>query len=180
MIGGIAGNNTSSGQIISCTSSASITGKNSTGGIAGKNDGLLLDCVNHGEVNTVYEEEKNSISDLDTDIGSVVENYETGKEENEEESILGHTDTGGIVGYTSGVVQGCTNSGAVGYPHIGYNVGGIAGRQSGYLLGCENKGFIQGRKDVGGIVGQMEPFLLLMLLRARSNKYSKNSMICIP
>ena len=42
-----------------------------------------------------------------------------------------------------------------------YNVGGIAGRQSGYLHDCENRGAVYGRKDVGGVVGQMEPYLIL-------------------
>lgn len=161
VIGGIAGNNTSGGKITACTSSGSITGENSTGGIAGKNEGFISGCTNNASVNTMYEEKKKGFSDLNTDVGSMVESYKTDKEENEEESVLGHSDTGGIVGLTAGIVQGCTNNAAVGYQHIGYNVGGIAGRQSGYLLGCKNFGYIQGRKDIGGIVGQVEPYILL-------------------
>lgn len=46
----------------------------------------------------------------------------------------------------------------MGYPHTGYNVGGIAGRQSGRVLGCTNAGEVTARKDVGGIVGQVEPY----------------------
>ena len=53
------------------------------------------------------------------------------------------------------------NRGAVGYQHVGYNVGGIAGDQSGYIEGCENYGPVQGRKEAGGIVGQMEPQTVL-------------------
>lgn len=53
------------------------------------------------------------------------------------------------------------NRGDVGYPHTGYNVGGIAGRQAGYIRGCTNQAVILGRKEVGGIVGQMEPYTLL-------------------
>ena len=49
----------------------------------------------------------------------------------------------------------------MGYPHVGYNVGGVAGRQSGYMASCENTGTVQGRKDVGGIVGQMAPDVTL-------------------
>lgn len=161
VIGGIAGKNRESGRIIACTASGNISGENSTGGITGENAGLILSSENHAEINTVYEEKKKDISDLDTDAGAIVETYKTEKEENEEESILGHTDTGGIAGRTYGIVQGCTNYAAIGYQHIGYNVGGIAGRQSGYLLGCDNHGFVQGRKDVGGIVGQVEPYILL-------------------
>lgn len=161
VIGGIVGNNADSGQIISCTSVGSIIGENSTGGIAGKNSGFIQSCTNNAAVNTVYEEKKNDISNIDTDTGAIIENYKDNAEENEEESVLGHTDTGGIVGYSSGIVQGCINNANVGYQHIGYNVGGIAGRQSGYMLGCNNFGLIRGRKDVGGIVGQMEPYILL-------------------
>ena len=160
-IGSIAGSNTGNGQIVACTSSGNIVGENSTGGIVGKNDGLILSCTNNASINTVYEEKKNDISDIETDSGAVIENYKNKKEETEEETVLGHSDTGGIAGYTSGVIQGCTNNADVGYKHVGYNVGGIAGRQSGYLLGCQNFGFIQGRKDVGGIVGQVEPYILL-------------------
>ena len=161
VIGGIAGHNNESGRIISCTPSGSVSGENSTGGVAGKNSGFIQDCTNNAAVNTVYEEKKKDISDIDTDVGAIIENRKNAAEETEEESVLGHSDTGGISGYSSGIIQGCTNNAAVGYKHIGYNVGGIAGRQSGYMLGCTNYGFIQGRKDVGGIAGQAEPYILL-------------------
>ena len=59
-------------------------------------------------------------------------------------------------------MDSCINRGAVGYPHYGYNVGGIAGRQSGHITSCTNMGEIYGRKDVAGIVGQMEPYLKLL------------------
>lgn len=161
VVGGIAGNNLDSGKIISCTSAGNISGENSTGGIAGKNSGFISGCTNNSLVNTVYEEKKKSISDIETDKDAIIENYRNKAEENEDESVFGHTDTGGIAGYSSGIIQGCVNKAPVGYRHIGYNVGGIAGRQSGYLLGCKNNGFIQGRKDVGGIAGQAEPYILL-------------------
>ncbi len=160
-IGGIAGKNTVSGQIISCTVSGSINGESFTGGIAGENSGLILSCTNNAEINTQYEEKKKDISNINTDAGAIVENYKSDKEENEEKNILGHTDTGGISGYSDGIIQGCANNAAVGYRHTGYNVGGISGRQSGYLLSCTNNGYIQGRKDVGGITGQVEPYIIL-------------------
>ena len=65
------------------------------------------------------------------------------------------------MGYSSGLVQSCDNTGPVGYAHVGYNVGGVAGRQTGYLAGCSNSGTVLGRKDVGGIVGQAEPYVAL-------------------
>ncbi len=162
VIGGVAGENTDSGRIVSCSAAGIVTGENSVGGIAGKNSGFLSDCVNNAQVNTVYEEKKKDVTTaLDVDAGAIVESYREEQEENEEESVLGHSDTGGIAGYTTGIVQGCTNNADIGYEHIGYNVGGIAGRQAGYILGCSNGGHVQGRKDVGGIVGQAEPYILL-------------------
>ena len=71
------------------------------------------------------------------------------------------TDLGGIVGLSRGVIRECSNSGTVGYRNMGYNVGGIAGTQSGYIVDCRNDGAVQGRKDVGGIVGQLEPAVVL-------------------
>ena len=70
-------------------------------------------------------------------------------------------DVGGIAGLSSGSIRQCSNSGRVGYEHTGYNIGGIAGRQTGLMVLCENSGSITGRKDVGGIAGQMEPFLMI-------------------
>lgn len=182
VVGGIAGFNTDCGRITGCMAYGSVSGENSTGGIAGKNDGFIQNCTNNASVNTVYVEKKNTISDIETDAGSFIENSKNLKEENEEESVLGHTDTGGIVGYTSGIVQGCVNKAAIGYKHIGYNVGGIAGRQSGYMLGCENYALIQGRKDVGGIVGQAEPYILLntsesILRNVKQELNTLNSMV---
>lgn len=161
VIGGIAGHNADNGQIISCTTSGNINGENSTGGIVGKNNGFIQNCTNDAAVNTAYEEKKNDISNIDMDTGAIIENYKNNIEETEEETILGNSDTGGIAGYSSGIVQGCINNANIGHQHIGYNIGGIAGRQSGYMLGCKNYGSIKGRKDVGGICGQLEPYILL-------------------
>lgn len=161
VVGGIAGSNASSGSIISCNAFGSIVGENSTGGIAGKNSGFIQSCTNNAAINTIYEEKESTLADIDADTGAIIENYKSVAEESEEESILGHSDTGGIAGYSSGIMQGCVNNASIGYPHIGYNVGGVVGRQSGYMLGCQNYGFIQGRKDVGGIVGQAEPYVIL-------------------
>ena len=65
------------------------------------------------------------------------------------------------MGYPTGEIRDCVNDGSVGYPHVGYNVGGIVGRQNGLVSGCSSYGRIQGRKDVGGIVGQMCPDITL-------------------
>ena len=149
-VGGIAGEN--HGSIESCSVQGSINGKRFTGGVAGCNTGSIQDCRNQAQVNTGI-----SAGGLELQKLSVENMSLTGAEDTDVVS-----DSGGIAGYSSGSIENCFNSGAVGYPHYGYNVGGIAGRQCGYISGCTNEGVITGRKDVAGIVGQMEPFLKLL------------------
>ena len=154
-VGGLAGSN--DGSIIGCTVSGVVRGTQYTGGIAGQNSGTLLRCKNAAAVNTTVSDAdlaSADISGLENTIYSILK-----REDTHETAVT--ADTGGIVGFSTGVVQSCTNTGAVGYPHVGYNVGGIAGRQSGYMASCVNRGEIQGRKDVGGIVGQMVPDITL-------------------
>ena len=148
-IGGIIGVNESSGKIINSTFSGSVTGEHYVGGIAGQNLGSILQCVNQGKINTVAVEGEADLEDLDS------------RPLNSTENLPACTDIGGITGFSTGVLQSCKNTGPVGYEHVGYNVGGIAGRQSGYLNGCTNQGVILGRKDVGGIAGQLEPEIFL-------------------
>lgn len=148
-IGGIIGVNESSGKIINSTFSGSVTGEHYVGGIAGQNLGSILQCVNQGKINTVAVEGEADLEDLDS------------RPLNSTENLPVCTDIGGITGFSTGVLQSCKNTGPVGYEHVGYNVGGIAGRQSGYLNGCTNQGVILGRKDVGGIAGQLEPEIFL-------------------
>lgn len=158
MVGGIAGRNNASGQIISCTVSGSISGSSATGGVAGRSLGLLLKCENNAGVNLTQSESQADL--LNVDAGAALDGRTAA--DGEAYQLLGScTDTGGIVGWSGGVVQSCVNNGTVGYPHVGYNSGGIAGRQNGYLAGCVNNAAVNGRKDVGGIVGQAEPFLLI-------------------
>lgn len=73
------------------------------------------------------------------------------------ENAASVTDIGGIAGSNQGVILYSNNNGSVGYQHVGYNIGGIAGSQTGFIMSCENHGRLNGRKDVGGIAGQMEP-----------------------
>ena len=155
-VGGIAGQNEAGGTISDCRTSGAVRGSQFTGGIAGRNSGTLLRCTNTAAVNTAVSED-----DMETDLENVESTlYNLLKREDVTESAV-TTDTGGIAGYSNGILQSCTNTGAVGYPHVGYNVGGIAGRQNGYMASCINRGKVQGRKDVGGIVGQMAPDITL-------------------
>ena len=145
-IGGIAGKNDVGGLISACRTYGAAKGEHYTGGVTGYNAGIVINCENSMLVNVTDEEIPFSPENI------ALENIVS------KESVTGSTDTGGIAGFSSGSIRSCTNLGNVGYIHLGYNVGGIAGRQNGYINNCKNMGEICGRKDVGGIVGQAEPF----------------------
>ena len=144
-VGGIVGINAIAGIIDGCHSEGAITGNHRVGGVVGNNLGVVRSCNNRSEVNTTAEENQIKLSDIsiDTITGS--------------ESVSTVTDIGGIAGTSSGIIRQSKNRGNVGYQHMGYNVGGIAGTQTGYLYRCENFAQVNGRKEVGGIVGQMVP-----------------------
>ena len=159
-VGGIAGRNEEGGLIANCTASGSISANRYTGGIAGYNLGTLRACINSAAVNTSNVDPTLSLDDLSIDpASSLTDLVSVGAVESRNAT----SDTGGIAGYSSGSLLSCINRGAVGYPHFGYNVGGGAGRSDGFVDSCSNYGMIYGRKDVGGIVGQMEPYLRLSL-----------------
>ena len=149
-IGGIAGINEAQGQIINCSFSGSVTGEHYVGGIAGQNYGSIVQCENSGSINTTEVDAELNLDNWNQDQLNAAENVPV------------CTDIGGITGFSSGILQSCVNTGAVGYAHVGYNIGGIVGRQSGYLNGCTNSGTILGRKDVGGIAGQLVPEVRLL------------------
>lgn len=177
-IGGIAGENSESGTITGCSVSGRVFGKTATGGIVGRNAGVIMRCENSAGVNLTNPENSDTI-----DIDSEIDQYINSDSNEESTNLLNsYTDSGGIAGYSSGIIQSCHNAGNVGYPHIGYNAGGIAGRQNGYLAGCSNDGRIEGRKDVGGIVGQSEPYLTFdpsrgNLEEIRSELHTLNDLI---
>ena len=159
-VGGIAGRNEEGGLIANCTASGSISANRYTGGIAGYNLGTLRACINSASVNTANVDPTLSLDDLSIDpAASLTDLVSVGAAESRNAT----SDTGGVAGYSSGSLLSCINRGAVGYPHFGYNVGGGAGRSDGFMDFCSNYGMIYGRKDVGGIVGQMEPYLRLSL-----------------
>mgnify|MGYP003304925264 CR=1 FL=1 len=144
-VGGLTGVNEVSGTIENCNTEGKVQGTHFVGGIAGKNYGVIRDCSNLANVNTEVHKNNLEVSDItmETLTGS--------------EASYTVTDVGGIAGNSSGVIKGCHNQGIIGYQHIGYNIGGIAGSQVGYIYDCENQGQVLGRKEVGGIAGQMEP-----------------------
>ena len=148
-IGGIAGTNAVTGIIENCQVDGDVHGDHFVGGIAGQNTGVIRNCTNHAAINTTPQQNSIEISDITMETLTNTESANT------------VTDIGGIAGISSGVIRGCDNYDDVGYQHMGYNIGGIVGTQSGYVVDCENHGNIQGRKEVGGIVGQMEPASLI-------------------
>lgn len=166
-VGGIAGINESTGEIRACQSAVMVSGDHSAGGICGTNIGTLNNCKNSGGINIYSTEVEYDLEDL------TMENLD---DLNSASNMQAHTDTGGIAGYSSGKIYYCSNSGIVGYSHIGYNTGGIVGRlHQGYIQSCTNTGHVMGRKDVGGIVGQMEPFLEIQYLNDKLSEIDRET-----
>lgn len=168
-IGGIAGINTETGVIDSCTAEGVVYGDHFTGGITGSNNGIIKNCINKSMVNTQVQQNKVDLSQITLDAITGTELAAT------------VTDIGGIAGISSGVIAGCKNYGDIGYLHMGYNIGGIAGSQTGYIYDCMNSGTISGRKEIGGIVGQLEPVIAitystdtLQILQGQLNTLSGN------
>lgn len=150
-VGGIAGVNEESGVIRSCTADVTVVGTRRSGGITGSNHGTLNNCTNRGNINIYTNDMIYNLEDF------TVESLE---EASSGSRLDAHMDTGGIAGISDGKIYYCTNTGTVGYAHVGYNTGGIVGRlHQGYIQNCTNTGHVLGRKDVGGIAGQMEPFM---------------------
>ena len=158
-VGGIVGENTSTGSVLKCTAAGTVDGEKFTGGVVGNNSGNIVQCINAASVNTTNEEKKHSLEDIDLSTLTDVDSYTKKSSSSDETSSA--TDTGGIAGYSTGTIFSCENSGSIGYPHVGYNIGGIAGRSSGLIMNCSNYGQLNGRKDIGGIAGQMEPYLVV-------------------
>ncbi len=163
-VGGIAGQNNASGVIRSCKASGALFGENRNGGIAGCNLGLIASCRNHMYVNIESVDPSIDLSSLNLDFSLDLAHL------TQMDTANVATDSGGIAGYSSGTIFSCTNDAAIGHEHIGYNVGGIAGRSCGQIRECSNEGAVSGRKDVGGIVGQMEPYIQMQLSESTMNK----------
>ena len=128
-VGGIAGTNEGSGMIYNCKTEGFVEGDHYVGGIVGQNIGTISYCSNTTGVNINASEAVDSAEDLDSltlPTASDDEDDDAPKKANTS------TDVGGICGFSSGVIIGCTNWGTA-----------------------------SGRKDVGGICGQMEPFITL-------------------
>ena len=163
-IGGVAGINELTGNINNCTTDGYISGVHFTGGMTGLNNGNIENCTNNAFINTTNTDKEitlDSFEKLTSFINLIKDGFGKSKDVAKESVTI--YDTGGIAGQSIGIISRCINNGEIGYDHVGYNVGGIAGRQSGYLVKCSNNGIIKGRKDIGGIVGQAEPYITVDL-----------------
>ena len=166
-VGGLAGVNGITGSIQNCRISGDIQGSLRTGGAAGYNQGIIEKCKNDAGVNIAKVDPQISMTNVDLEITMDISQW------NGMSMINAASDTGGIAGYSSGVIHECSNAGMIGYPHIGYNLGGIAGRSCGYIAVCENSGQVYGRKDIGGIVGQTEPYVLVELTESAAGEIGR-------
>ena len=172
-VGGVVGRNRSSGVVRACEASGAIFGQNMTGGIVGENLGSIFSCRSRAYVNIESTDPSIDLSNLNLEFSLDLAKLSRA------DTLNTATDTGGIAGYSSGAIASSTNYAAVGYQHIGYNIGGVVGRSSGQVLACSNEGAVCGRKDVGGIAGQMEPYIrmeisdgLLQQLKTQLNELS--------
>lgn len=154
-VGALAGENR--GTVDHVTVRGSVTGAEDVGGLVGVNreQGVLRGCANGARVIGTSRTgglagQNLGLVENCTNTGEVNTNGDPDAE-----------DAGGIAGLNPGTIRGCVNRGEIGYAHVGYNVGGIAGRQDGVIDGCTNAAPVSGRKDVGGIVGQFEPYVRL-------------------
>lgn len=152
-LGLIAGRN--EGTIRSCAAEGTVTGDESVGGLVGVNEksGVIRDCVSRVTVTG----STNAGGIAGRSDGTISGCANEGMVNTDGDQAP--TNTGGITGKSTGLIENCNNIGEIGYQHVGYNTGGIVGSQNGVVTGCKNSGKVYGRKDVGGIVGQFEPYV---------------------
>lgn len=141
-VGGLVGLNR--GEIRESAYEGFLIGEHQVGGIAGKNEGVIAGCSSGGEINAVAVTPS---AERRFDLAAL-----------SQDEFIDLANIGGIAGENTGRVADCRNRARVGYAYTGYNVGGIAGKSSGLVTGCLNSGEVQGRRDVGGVVGQLIPY----------------------
>ena len=149
-VGGIAGINDDTGFILNSKNYAQVDGTKLVGGIAGINKGVIISCENKGRI---FGSKEVVLSDENTAALPKL-NVETVTADKEKPEIMG-----GIAGVSTGYIKACSNLAKVGYEHTSYKVGGIAGVQNGVIEECSNQAIVYGRRDVGGIVGVLEPYM---------------------
>ena len=156
-VGGLIGLNT--GSVSGCRVDARVCGEHQVGGVVGKNAGVLFNCESAGTVNA---EEITPSGEKSFDLATLSQDDFTD---------LG--DVGGVAGENTGVVRFCRAKGAVGWHYTGYNVGGIVGKNSGFVDNCRFEGSVEGRRDVGGVVGQSIPYAAWELSEGKLKELEK-------
>lgn len=149
-VGGIAGIN--SGTISGCSFYGSAELNKNVGGIAGVNYGRIETSTNYGAIKS----DENTGGIAGKNQGVIKWCVNNGRIN--DHAVEGMYATGGITGYSEGVIDSCQNYGTVGYKNTGSATGGICGAQSGRVNECQNFGAVYGKKRVGGIVGNFEPY----------------------
>lgn len=139
------------GIIKNCTVHGKLTGYKNVAGITGINYGTITDCFSDVDIEGTYH----VAGIAGTNEGTISKCKNKGNINLKANESA--TNIGGIAGVNENVIQDCVNEGKIGYLHTGYNVGGIAGITRGFMQNNKNLGDVSGRRDVGGITGQMEP-----------------------
>lgn len=121
-VGGIAGVNEKTGIIRNCSNGAAVDGTKYTGGIAGYNYGLITDCANIGNIETIPCD--------DADGYGGIAGYSEGTiEKSVNRGNIGYKRTGynggGIAGVSKGDILNSQNEGEI---YAKRNAGGIAGQ----------------------------------------------------
>ena len=149
-VGGVAGQNMPRGIITDCRFSGDAVSEKECGGIAGYNSGIITSCRNNGSICTVPIDTE---SDMDFDLATFDVSQLT------TDNFINLSNFGGITGINTGTLANCTNAGKVGYTYQGFNIGGISGKSAGYISACTNTAEVLGQRDVGGIAGQLVPYV---------------------
>lgn len=156
-VGGIAGVN--KGRINGCHFKGTLNITKNAGGIAGVNEGLIEMSSNEGSVTS--EENTGGIAGKNSGVIKWSSNYGRINDAAVEDMYA----TGGIAGKSDGIVESSNNHATVGYKNAGMATGGIVGVQSGNVNDCLNDGTVYGKKRVGGIVGNFEPYINILYNR---------------
>jgi uncharacterized protein (TIGR02145 family) len=146
--GCVCGENSSGGQVISCTNAVTVVGSDdNVGGVVGWNFGAVTACYNTGAVSG--NNDVGGVVGYNYD-GTVTACYNTG-------AVSGtYYAVGGVVGMNYAGVTACYNTGAVSGNNI---VGGVVGfNYEGTVTACYNTGAVSGNNLVGnslvgGVVG---------------------------
>ena len=172
-VGGVCG--ISSGSIINCYNTGSVTGISVVGGVCGRNAGTITNCYNSGTITGTSENVGGVCGG--NEGGAITNCYNSGSVTGTGESV------GGVCGRNDGTITNCYNTGDVtgtgngtgtlyvggvsGYNYFGtiencYNIGKVSGNSAGGVCGyndrgtitnCYSTGAVTGTSDVGGVCG---------------------------